>query len=185
MNRDQIKSLILSLVKPLKTGHFVSQDDQGQAALDNLFPNNGFSDTFRNASPFGFISGVPKGVAAFYQSVMGSGFETVILNHLHKLRPSVAKGQTVLYSTTADGQTIKCTIKLNADGTLVIDAPVKVSVTAPAIELGAGALEKVIKGETFMQFFNQHTHLGNLGAPTGPPQAPMSADQLSTVVKSE
>ena len=47
------------------------------------------------------------------------------------------------------------------------------------IELGKGAKEKVILGDTFMKLFNQHTHIGNLGAPTAPPTAPMTPTHLS------
>lgn len=46
-----------------------------------------------------------------------------------------------------------------------------------SIELGKGAQEKVVLGDTFMAFFNQHMHIGNLGAPTSPPTVPMTAAQ--------
>jgi hypothetical protein len=42
-----------------------------------------------------------------------------------------------------------------------------------SIELGKGASEKVILGNSFLKLFNQHTHVGNLGAPTSPPMQPM------------
>jgi hypothetical protein len=50
---------------------------------------------------------------------------------------------------------------------------------ANTIELGKGATEKVILGNKFMTLFNSHTHLGNLGAPTGPPITPMTPTHLS------
>jgi hypothetical protein len=50
---------------------------------------------------------------------------------------------------------------------------------ASTIELGKGATEKVILGNKFMSLFNSHTHLGNLGAPTGPPIKPMTPGELS------
>jgi hypothetical protein len=53
------------------------------------------------------------------------------------------------------------------------------------LDLGVGGLEKTILGETFMDFFNKHTHTGNLGAPTSPPNAPMTPAQLSTTVKNK
>jgi Type VI secretion system/phage-baseplate injector OB domain len=57
----------------------------------------------------------------------------------------------------------------------------RVTVTAPnvtidhtdSIELGAGAVEKLVLGDSFLTLFNTHTHLGNLGAPTSPPVVPM------------
>jgi len=53
---------------------------------------------------------------------------------------------------------------------------------ASSIELGQGAVEKVVLGDTFMALFNKHTHIGNLGAPTSPPPATgnaMTAKELS------
>ena len=47
------------------------------------------------------------------------------------------------------------------------------------IELGKGATEKLVLGDTFMKLFNQHQHIGNLGAPTSPPVAPMTPTHLS------
>jgi hypothetical protein len=48
-----------------------------------------------------------------------------------------------------------------------------------SIELGQGATEKLVLGDSFMKLFNQHTHVGNLGAPTSPPIVPMTPAQLS------
>ena len=55
---------------------------------------------------------------------------------------------------------------------MVIDA-------ANTIELGKGAIEKLVLGDSFMALFNAHTHIGNLGAPTTPPVVPMTPAQLS------
>lgn len=72
---------------------------------------------------------------------------------------------------------------LNNKGDLTAEVKGKTAIKCETVEVGGAALEKMIKGETFMQFFNSHVHLGNLGAPTSPPQVPMSAAQLSTNVK--
>lgn len=45
------------------------------------------------------------------------------------------------------------------------------------IELGAGASEKLVLGDAFLAYFNTHTHIANLGAPTSPPIVPMTAAQ--------
>jgi hypothetical protein len=42
------------------------------------------------------------------------------------------------------------------------------------VELGAGAAEKLVLGDSFLKLFNQHTHIGNSGAPTSPPIQPMT-----------
>lgn len=51
------------------------------------------------------------------------------------------------------------------------------------VEIGSGVLEKILNGESFQTFFNSHTHVGNMGAPTSPPQLPSDPSHLSTKVK--
>lgn len=70
----------------------------------------------------------------------------------------------------------KSAIRFQQDGT--------VEITAEKIKLSANASEKVVLGDTFMQFFNAHTHPTGVG-PSGPPAQPMSASQLSTKVTTE
>jgi hypothetical protein len=50
---------------------------------------------------------------------------------------------------------------------------------AKSIELGKGAQELSVLGNSFMTLFNNHTHIGNLGAPTSMPVSPMTNAQLS------
>lgn len=61
-----------------------------------------------------------------------------------------------------------------------ISASAKAVVDAPAIELGEGAAEAVIKGNTFATIFNTHTHLTPVG-PSSPPIAPMDSSLSQTV----
>jgi len=181
--KESLRTFILSVVKPLKSGKAVTQKGT-QATLDNLYPNDGSNDNFRLTSPFGFISKLPVGVTAFYQNLFGSGHESIILGLLHALRPEPSSpGETVLYSTAPDGSTVKVKIVLSNDGTLTISAPTKVVVNSPDVELGEGTLEKILNGEKFQTRFNQHKHLGNLGVPTGIPIEPSDASDLSNTVK--
>ena len=48
-----------------------------------------------------------------------------------------------------------------------------------SIELGEGAVEKIVLGDKMTALFNAHTHIGNLGAPTSPPTKPMTPNELS------
>jgi hypothetical protein len=78
-------------------------------------------------------------------------------------------------------------IVLNNDGTVIITTSKQATVKSPSviidaantIELGKGATEKLVLGDSFMALFNAHTHIGNLGAPTTPPIVPMTPAQLS------
>ena len=61
----------------------------------------------------------------------------------------------------------------------------KVIVKSQNIELGEGAVEKVILGNTFLTFFNSHTHPTGVG-PSGVPIVPMTDPQhLSQVSKTK
>jgi hypothetical protein len=200
MDKAFLRSFILSVVKPLKPGKSVTQKDDSTATLDNLFPDGGSDDNFRMTSPFGSIAWVPKGVSVFYQQLFGSGFENIILSFLHKKRPAPsAPGEHILYSTDANGETIKVKITLKNDGQLLIECPGNITVTtqgeahvtagakativADEVDIGEGSLKKALLGETFQEYFNTHQHTGNLGAPTGPPISPSLPTHLSTILK--
>lgn len=82
-----------------------------------------------------------------------------------------------------DGQVVllangngKASIRFEQDGAVIV--------TAESIKLGAGAGEKVVLGDTFMNFFNTHTHPTGVG-PSGPPTQPMASNHLSAKVKTE
>ncbi len=58
--------------------------------------------------------------------------------------------------------------------------------SSKSIELGANANESVILGESFLSLFNNHTHIGNLGGPTSPPNPlVMTSSQLSKHTKTQ
>ena len=185
IEKSWLRSFIIQTVGQLKVGKAKSQTSQN-IGLDNLYPDGGYRDDFRLASPFGFIAGIPQGVATFYQGLFGSSFESITLAFIDANRPTPSgPGEAVLYSTDSSGQSIKVKITLGSDGTLTINAPVKVQVIAPEIDLGDAGLQKIINGEAFQTYFNTHQHVGNLGSPTGPPITPSDASHLSTTVKAK
>lgn len=55
--------------------------------------------------------------------------------------------------------------------------------TVGGIKLGSNAIKSIIMGEDFMSIFNSHTHIGNLGYPTGPPVPLMTNAQFSNIIK--
>jgi hypothetical protein len=65
----------------------------------------------------------------------------------------------------------KAFIFMKSDGTIVLDGP--------NIRLGSGAVERLVKGDSFMALYNAHTHPTAVG-PSGPPVKPMTAAQLSS-----
>lgn len=86
-------------------------------------------------------------------------------------------------------------VSLDDDGELVVIAEAsgaeirisgqgEITITADKIKLGENASESLILGDSFMQFFNSHTHPTGVG-PSGPPTQPMSSSQLSQVTKTK
>lgn len=86
-------------------------------------------------------------------------------------------------------------VSLDDDGGLIVIAEAsgaeirisgqgEVTITADRIKLGANAAEALILGDSFIQFFNTHTHPTGVG-PSGPPAQPMTSSLLSQVSKTE
>ncbi len=73
-------------------------------------------------------------------------------------------------------------INVTCDKDVTIKAT-SAKIEADKVEIGSGAIESTILGETFKKYFDGHVHTGNLGAPTGPPTPTMPSSCLSTVVK--
>ena len=90
-------------------------------------------------------------------------------------------GDATVQLDTQDGGQLRVVIQMGKDQIRMENN--KVIVNSNNIELGENAVEAVIKGNTFQAYFNSHTHIGNLGAPTSPPVVPSTPNHLSTVSK--
>lgn len=83
--------------------------------------------------------------------------------------------------TEKNNITINCqNAKISASSSIYLDCNKFAS-----IKLGSSVTDQIIKGNVFQAYFNTHTHIGNLGAPTSPPVIPSTPDHLSTVVKTQ
>jgi hypothetical protein len=88
--------------------------------------------------------------------------------------------------------TVQGNINITAQGNTTITTTGNTSITSSGntvidgtlIDLGANAVESVIKGTSFMAYFNTHTHATVLG-PSSPPIVPMPPNTLSTKVFTE
>lgn len=125
-----------------------------------------------------------------FSSRAKAGAECLILkqgNHIlmvssddRRYRIALEAGEVAIYTDEGD----KILFKRGKE--IQVRAGTKVSVDAPGIELGTTLLESVLKGETFMNFFNSHTHTGGFVTPTSPPSVPATAPlHLSQKVKAQ
>lgn len=91
---------------------------------------------------------------------------------------TVTEGKLKIFFTQEKGLMLdykENQINIKPDNNIVIKTKENVVIEhAKTIELGKGASEKLVLGDAFLKLFNQHTHIGNLGAPTSPPVAPMT-----------
>jgi len=71
------------------------------------------------------------------------------------------------------------TLNITTTGPTNIIAQGTATIDGSTINLGQGASEAVIKGNAFADLYNNHTHIGNLGFSTSPPELPCDSS-LST-----
>ena len=112
-----------------------------------------------------------KGLTLFHKD------SQIIINPDSSITIEHAGGDSII-------ELIGSTINIVATNDVKVSAP-KAVIDADSIELGEGAAEALIKGNTFQALFNSHTHIGNLGAPTSPPIVPLSGSELSTISKTK
>jgi phage baseplate assembly protein V len=147
------------------------EDTQGiQIVKVSLLQNE--TQEMERYQDYGFTSVPPQdseGVCIFVGGNRENGVCIRMDNREFRLK-NLGAGHVALY----DKQGSK--VHLKANGEIVIEGD--------NIKFGEAATEKILKGETFQAFFNAHTHTGNLGAPTGPPNVLSNAAQLSSKVKS-
>lgn len=83
-------------------------------------------------------------------------------------------GDALIQLDTQNGGELRIVVKMGDDEIRMENK--KVIVKSNTIELGEGAAEKLVLGNTFLQLFNSHTHPTGVG-PSGTPVVPMQ-DQL-------
>lgn len=136
-------------------------------------------DDLERVQEYGFTSRPKAGAEAVVLFPGGSrefGLVIAVDDRRFRLK-ALQEGEVALYTDEGDK------IHMKRGGAIEIQAAGSVTVNAPAISLGSGALEKVLNGEAFQAAFNSHRHIGNMGAPTSPPMTPSGASHLSGTVK--
>lgn len=180
MNREEFRRMVAEFVQPLRRGN-VQYVSGLISELFNLIP---FGEKKSQSSyPYGMVSWPIRGVFGFFQSLGGSQGAPVTLGHLDQKRPVPSQeGETIFYARQPDG-TMMVEIFLKPDGLLKIVANTKVEVKCDNIELGKVELEKIVNGETFREFYNEHSHYF-MGCPVSAPIDEMTEEEhLSSKVK--
>lgn len=90
-------------------------------------------------------------------------------------------GDAKIQLDTQNGGNLRVVVEMGQDQIRMENN--QVIINSNNIKLGEQAVESIIKGTTFQAYFNSHTHIGNLGAPTSPPVVPSTPNHLSTISK--
>jgi len=90
-----------------------------------------------------------------------------------------ANSLTVQTSGNQD-QSVGGNLTINVTGTATISAPSGVTIDSTSIKLGSSAALTLVN-DMFLDIFNAHFHVGNLGAPTSPPTIPAIKNVQSTI----
>lgn len=141
--------------------NYYGEKDYAQDMLDEI------ADSYEGAQVIMYdTEAEPGSLTLFYTKKKGAVFSL---------------GDAKIQFDTQDGGQLRVIIEMGEDQIRMENN--KVIVNSNNIELGEAAAQALIKGNTFQAYFNSHTHIGNLGAPTSPPVVPSTPDHLSTVSK--
>jgi phage gp45-like len=123
---------------------------------------------------YGFTSVPEAGAEGIALAVGGSAGHRVViaLDDRRYRKTGMAAGEVAVYHKSGSY------LHLKADGSIVIEAT--------NILVGQGAGEPIPLGDVLLAWLNAHSHLGNLGYPTGAPLVPaLAVDVLSAKHKVE
>ena len=93
------------------------QENPGQSAVVQLQSNAGEVLQIEGFQPSGFAGVPPAGVKAIVLQLGDSPTQAVVIAlQNYQITLSLAQGECMLYSTTADGKTLKAQVYLDASG---------------------------------------------------------------------
>lgn len=186
---EQIYSAIIKIIDPIKRRALMTvgravilavQDDKKMQLVQASLLADETKDDMERFQNYGFTSNpLPgcEGVGVFIGGEREHGIMISVDDRRYRLK-SLGAGQVAMYDAFGSKMTFK------NDGNIEIECTTKVSIKSSLVDIGAGALEKVLNGETFQNFFNLHVHNSSVpGSPTGPPMTPSTIAELSAAVK--
>ena len=118
------------------------------------------TDNFRDGEHIKVFFTEEKGFVIDYKNAYGSA--TLQLT---------SEGEIVMSNSNGDAISMK-------NGSVTISSDKEITINSPCVKLGTDAVEGLLKGEKFLEYFNKHTHMVN-GVPSEPPQVGMNPDVVS------
>jgi hypothetical protein len=124
-------------------------------------------------NPAGVFSRTPKGARVLMLPIAGGKTRAIIGMVNYQLTLDIGEGETLIYSTSADGTTKKAEIKLDATGNITLNGNSKTFVTHAELNTAL---------QTFITALNLHVH-GSAGTPPVTPMSLNISAAATTTVK--
>ncbi|MBI5561408.1 MAG: phage baseplate assembly protein, partial [Deltaproteobacteria bacterium] len=153
-----------------------------------LVDATGLAGEFTNKELFqqyGFASRPLPGAEGVMLLIGGVDNAVVIATEDRRYRVALESGEAAMYSDEGDKIHFKRgkEIHIKSGGKVVVEAANEVNVIAPAVNLGAATGGKLVVIEEFLTLYNAHTHPGDSGGTTGPPNSQAGAAHKTEKVK--
>lgn len=134
--------------------------------IENLYPGMASVQTRPVMHPYGFASRAPRNTISVTARQGENPGNRIVLGHRDANRPEIENGETSVYNMNG------YELRLKGDSIVVAKGE---------------DFETCVVGETLVELLDSiltelttHTHLGNLGAPTSPPQNAANFTNLKT-----
>lgn len=134
---------------------------------------------------YGFASRPLDGAEGVMLLIGGPDNAIVIATEDRRYRIALESGEAAIYTDEGDKVHLKRNkeIHIKSGGKVVVEAANEVNVIAPAVNLGAATGGKLVVTDEFFTLFNAHTHPGDSGGTTGPPNSQAGATHKTEKVK--
>jgi len=178
MNIYQILEPVTNKIKSMLSKAIVSlvNDSTNMQLIQIEILKDEVKDNVERVQDYGLTSFPRKGAEALIGFINGNKDHGVAIKvDDSRVRPkNLQEGEVVLYHESGSK------IYMKSNGDINIESAGKVTLDGDSIELGSGVLEKLIKGDSFLTFFNSHVHVVPGIGPSAVPTAPMTSAQLSS-----
>ncbi len=134
---------------------------------------------------YGFASRPLDGAEGILLKIGGADNAVIIATEDRRYRIALEAGEAAIYTDEGDKVHLKRgkEIHVKSGGKVIVEATNEVNVIAPAVNLGAATGGKLVVIEEFLTLFNAHTHPGDSGGTTGPPNSQAGATHKTAKVK--
>jgi uncharacterized protein involved in type VI secretion and phage assembly len=162
-----------------RSGHVIRFDDSDDAPQVTIQSQGGHTIVLSDASD---QNNIELATAGGHSVVLDDAGGTItIADSAGNQIVLDANGGSMTVETSGDqDQAVGGNLSINVTGTATISAPSGVTIDSTSIKLGNSAAMTLVN-DTFLDIFNTHTHVGNVGAPTSPPAVPAIKNVQSTI----